>query len=601
MNAGIETVVTFSDEFLSRTGQFLLNSMKFPAPCTLGQSLAKRRNDMQHISLQKITYSALMILAVINSFSGMKSLNAQATAESKLLSNAKQVDDFKAPKSNLLGDDLKILSQQLVPVIDESMVAIAHVDLNRFSDEFIRQKLESLLPNNQDLLGESVELTNNLLALRKTVLNAGGRHVFVTASLIDIADLPIVISVPGIDKQKASQLVAMNEQQGWVGPEPFVLDNGLVVICHPNVRRRLEAGTSFLREDLATIDAKLSDFGSFHIVPTLDHLRVVRELMPELDKSFGGMNGDDIADGVESVSLNIKSVDPFEVTVEIRSKNEAAAEKTLRLLMQLRKKLGGNDAKGLMLKGLMAQLKVEQKGASLRLRLGEEEERQWLAIRPFFDSAVSHGSQYSKTNALRRILLGLHNLHDTCGSFPDLGLPKTDETSSGLSWRVHLLPFIEQAELYKRFRLDEDWDSDHNKKLIALIPKLYLPDDNSVERGKTLFVMPRGKKFFANPFPTMPDDGKPRPLGRRMRDILDGTSNTIAIVSVTKENAVIWTKPEDWQPNEKSPFDGIIDKGTKSITFALVDGSVRTILLRELTNEKFLAWLTIAGGEIIDD
>ena len=35
------------------------------------------------------------------------------------------------------------------------------------------------------------------------------------------------------------------------------------------------------------------------------------------------------------------------------------------------------------------------------------------------------------------------------------------------------MPYIEQDELYKRFRLDEPWDSEHNKKLLEKMPATY--------------------------------------------------------------------------------------------------------------------------------
>ena len=36
-----------------------------------------------------------------------------------------------------------------------------------------------------------------------------------------------------------------------------------------------------------------------------------------------------------------------------------------------------------------------------------------------------------------------------------------------------ILPYIEEGQLYQQFKLDEPWDSPHNKKLIALMPKIY--------------------------------------------------------------------------------------------------------------------------------
>src|SRR5262249_29159759 len=44
-----------------------------------------------------------------------------------------------------------------------------------------------------------------------------------------------------------------------------------------------------------------------------------------------------------------------------------------------------------------------------------------------------------------------------------------------LSWRVAILPYIGQRALYQRFRLNEPWDSKHNKKLLAQMPKVFAP------------------------------------------------------------------------------------------------------------------------------
>src|SRR5271155_415299 len=47
-----------------------------------------------------------------------------------------------------------------------------------------------------------------------------------------------------------------------------------------------------------------------------------------------------------------------------------------------------------------------------------------------------------------------------------------------LSWRVAILPYIEHEALYQQFKLDEPWDSPHNKKLLDKMPKLYAPTVN---------------------------------------------------------------------------------------------------------------------------
>ena len=91
----------------------------------------------------------------------------------------------------------------------------------------------------------------------------------------------------------------------------------------------------------------------------------------------------------------------------------------------------------------------------------------------------------SDANNLKQIGLAMHGFHDANGAFPpaawgakaqwdnkpdpDTGRPK----AGGLSWRVAILPYIEQQALYLRFKHDEPWDSPANKQLIPLMPKLY--------------------------------------------------------------------------------------------------------------------------------
>src|SRR5438132_8532158 len=64
-------------------------------------------------------------------------------------------------------------------------------------------------------------------------------------------------------------------------------------------------------------------------------------------------------------------------------------------------------------------------------------------------------------NNLKQIALAVHNYHDVYGHFPQ---DITDKNGKPiLSWRVAILPFIEQDNVYKMFKLDEPWDSENNK------------------------------------------------------------------------------------------------------------------------------------------
>jgi len=67
-------------------------------------------------------------------------------------------------------------------------------------------------------------------------------------------------------------------------------------------------------------------------------------------------------------------------------------------------------------------------------------------------------SSYSKG-----ILLAFHNYSDTHGALPPL-YTVDDEGKPLHSWRVLILPFLEQQDLYNQIRLDEPWDSEYNKQ-----------------------------------------------------------------------------------------------------------------------------------------
>jgi len=169
------------------------------------------------------------------------------------------------------------------------------------------------------------------------------------------------------------------------------------------------------------------------------------------------------------------------------------------------------------------------------------------------------------SNNLKQIGLAMHSYHDAMGSFP----PAYRAGRGGkalLSWRVLILPYVEQGELYKEFHLDEPWDSDHNKKLIGRMPKLYRSPASHAAPDKTTYLTVRG-----------PNTAFPGAKGVTFADITDGTSNTIMVVEASDKKAVIWTKPDDLELNEKDPLDGLVGAWPGGFLAALCDGSVRLI------------------------
>lgn len=170
-------------------------------------------------------------------------------------------------------------------------------------------------------------------------------------------------------------------------------------------------------------------------------------------------------------------------------------------------------------------------------------------------------------NNLKQLMLAMHNYHDTFKRFPK-AVTADKEGNPGLSWRVHLLPFLDQAPLYNQFKLDEPWDSEHNRKLIPLMPAVFRAPGSQADAGMTNYVGFRGEG-------TIFEESE---QGIRISQVYDGTSNTLSIVEADDEHAVIWSKPGDIEFDPNSPRKGLNSPTLpEGFLGALTDGSVRII------------------------
>jgi hypothetical protein len=189
-------------------------------------------------------------------------------------------------------------------------------------------------------------------------------------------------------------------------------------------------------------------------------------------------------------------------------------------------------------------------------------------------------------NNLKQIALALHNYHDTNGNFPPAAV--CDKTGKPqLSWRVLILPYIEQEQLYKEFKLDEPWDSANNKKLLAKMPRVYaIPGKTQPGDTDTYY-----RVFVGN------GAGFDWVMGTKIAQITDGTSNTV--MCVTASDAVPWTKPDElaFDPDkDMGKLFGMVVNGKCQL--AMFDGSVRTI--KKLPSKETInGMITKAGGEVL--
>jgi hypothetical protein len=191
-------------------------------------------------------------------------------------------------------------------------------------------------------------------------------------------------------------------------------------------------------------------------------------------------------------------------------------------------------------------------------------------------------------NNLRQLTIAMHNYANRNGSrFP----PHALYSSAGkplLSWRVLLLPYLDQDDLYKQFHLDEPWDSEHNKKLLVKMPKVFAAPWAPPGATDTPYVGLVGKSAFF--------DGK---QGLRLpADFPDGTSNTIMLVEAP--TAVPWTKPEDvpFDPDPAKPLPKLGGHFRQGFNVGMCDGSVHFIS-KAISDQTLRAAITRDGGEVL--
>ncbi len=174
---------------------------------------------------------------------------------------------------------------------------------------------------------------------------------------------------------------------------------------------------------------------------------------------------------------------------------------------------------------------------------------------------------YDPRETIARLGLASLNFESATRYLP----PRAIVSSTGeplLSWRVAILPYLEQRGLYDQFHLDEPWNSPHNLTLVQKMPRSYRHAD--VPIGHTNFLGFHGEDTV---FPKPDERGR----GITLFEIRDGASKTILFAEANVENAVEWTRPQDIVFDPAQPLIGVggLPGGTFSVVYA--DGHVEVM------------------------
>lgn len=498
---------------------------------------------------------------------------------------------------------------KLAPFLDAQTVAVAHLDIRQVEVKAAIDFLAGKLPADLVSPQQKAEAVAKGTEIREQFLSLGFTNAYLVVSL---ADLPQSGPFAVFPMERTAKPEAFQELLRSLGhrTRAEVIHDAMVVGPDATLAR-IRENKPTARPDLAKALLAAGDAAlRLAVSPSDDTRRGLRETLPPLPEELGGQSGAELTDSFQWLAAGANPPPNLSLKVTLQAKDAGAAQQlqtTVGRTLELLAKNEQVQREFPPIKGLTPLLLPKVQESRLVLKIDEQEGNLTKIIDELVTPAVASARQSARrmqsSNNLRQLMLGMHTYHDRFRSFPARAIRKDDKQL--LSWRVHLLPYLEENALYEQFHLDEPWDSEHNKKLIAKMPKVFAGRGLTAEQlkqGMTTYVVPVGPKTVF--------EGTE---GNSLAKIRDGSSNTIAIVEVSPEHAVVWTQPEDWSVDFSDVFKGLLGKPAKEkpaaadmppapsgFLSAFCDGSVHFIAAT-VDKETLRRLLQKDDGEVIGD
>ena len=356
---------------------------------------------------------------------------------------------------------------------------------------------------------------------------------------------------------------------------------------YPADAERQEQWKKLMRQ---TEDAEGDGMIRFGCLPPEYLYETYRELEIELPERFGGGPISLLTEGLQSVSGTIDVATGALVGTIDSASPEAAtalAKWATKLKFSLVLKAIADSPPSnqtLHLIGQLGRSDFSPSNSQVQWRIPPNKRWQQGGLLKLFSRTTSNRSTLKR---LRNIALGIHNYESAYRHFPLHPNASDTKGATGLSWRVQILPFIEEADLYNKFALDEPWDSPTNIKLLPEMPAVYSDFSSHLQGraqpGATTIVAPISED-------TILGASKKVAFG----DILDGSSNTILLVTVKDELAVPWTAPQDYVFDRAKPAAGLKFSDGR-VPVVLSDGSTAKLV----ENNDWVSLFEMNDGNVV--
>ncbi|HET6880840.1 MAG TPA: DUF1559 domain-containing protein [Pirellulales bacterium] len=458
---------------------------------------------------------------------------------------AAQADEKRSPVS------AADMARTIAPFVDDDTIAIAHVDLARIDAEKLFAAVAPFVPAGHPLL----RMHQPVRQRAQTFLEAGGRDLFVVLSMANLPEPGPFVLVP-LDKhadEAALRALADGAFMERIGD--------LLFIGSQEARQRLAEARPIARPELGrALEAVAGSQTQVAFIPSATVRRVAEELMPSLPTEAGGGPTTTLTRGMLWAALGVDhSPEPSLRFVAQSQSGDAARALQGHTARLVHDRLPQSEK-------FAAVLQPEIRQDRLVLALDNDRLRELGgALRPLADSSAAALRRRESTHQLKQIGLAIHSYSDVKERFPPAAV--TDAQGRPLlSWRVAILPYLDQEALYKQFHLDEPWDSEHNRTLIERMPEVYRSFSSSAPQDRSSFVVAIGPG-------TVFEAGKVTAF----RDITDGTSNTLMVFEAADDQAVAWTKPGDLKFDREHPSAGFTTPYSDGRLLLFCDGSVHFV------------------------
>lgn len=208
----------------------------------------------------------------------------------------------------------------------------------------------------------------------------------------------------------------------------------------------------------------------------------------------------------------------------------------------------------------------------------------FFLIFPAITKVREAAARANELNNLKQISLGMHNHASATGR-----LPVADQN---LSWRVHILPYIEQDNLYRQFDRNAAWNAGRNSSHADTFIKTYQSPLDDPPTAQTHYRVFTGEDsvFDTNLWRGAP----PFPMFAK-----DGSSNTLLIIDTAE--TVPWPAPKEVLLQKGGQFPEFGHPKRSHILIATCDASVRAVEKKAMDAAKIRALATANGGEAVGD